>query len=141
VSIGGGAAGATPLALEATDLLDFVARYAPGDPGYLRQVGALIADQQGQRLLNLRRAVRAVEGAGPGVEGNITKLVHGQHMQAVTRLAMELAGPSAVASESSVLTRSYLYGRCVTIAGGTTEIMRNQIAERVLKLPRDPLVK
>jgi alkylation response protein AidB-like acyl-CoA dehydrogenase len=35
---------------------------------------------------------------------------------------------------------SYLYARCLTIAGGTSEIARNQVAERILGLPRDPLL-
>ena len=39
------------------------------------------------------------------------------------------------------LARAYLYPRCMTIAGGATEIVRNQIAERILELPRDPLAK
>ncbi|MDT7642676.1 MAG: hypothetical protein QOC83_6964, partial [Pseudonocardiales bacterium] len=38
-------------------------------------------------------------------------------------------------------TWAYLMSRCLTIAGGTSEIVRNQIAERLLGLPRDPLQK
>jgi alkylation response protein AidB-like acyl-CoA dehydrogenase len=37
--------------------------------------------------------------------------------------------------------RSYLWSRCLTIAGGTSEIARNQVAERILGLPRDPLLR
>jgi len=39
------------------------------------------------------------------------------------------------------LVHDYLFARCLTIGGGTSEIMRNTIAERILGLPRDPLVK
>ncbi|MBA2324483.1 MAG: acyl-CoA dehydrogenase [Pseudonocardiales bacterium] len=142
VSIGGGSGGIGSLfGIAAPDLLNLVSRYAPGDVGHLREVGALIADQQCQRLLNLRQAARAVQGSGPGPEGNITKLISGEHLQRVTELALKLAGPDAVTSQDGRLTRPYLYGRCLTIAGGTTEIVRNQIAERILKLPRDPLAK
>jgi alkylation response protein AidB-like acyl-CoA dehydrogenase len=141
VSIGGGSgSGESLLGFGAADLIPLIERRTPGDAGHLRTAGALIAEEHCQRLLNLRQAVRAVQGAGPGPEGNITKLVNGEHIQRVTEFALKVAGPTAITDDRS-LTRAYLYGRCYTIAGGTTEIVRNQIAERILKLPRDPLLK
>jgi alkylation response protein AidB-like acyl-CoA dehydrogenase len=141
VSIGGGGGSGSTLQMEATLLLGLIDRYAPGDQGHLRAAGRLISDQQCQRLLNLRQAARAVQGAGPGPEGNITKLLIGKHTQQCTELAVSLAGPDVVADGGGLLARGYLLGRCLTIAGGTTEIVKNQIAERILKLPRDPLLK
>jgi alkylation response protein AidB-like acyl-CoA dehydrogenase len=142
VSIGGGGGSSSGLLrITAPDLLPLISRYAPGDVGRLRETGGLIAEQQCQRLLNLRQAARAVTSAGPGPEGNITKLVSGLHLQRVTELAVNLAGPDAVVDADSPLPRAYLYSRCMTIAGGTTEIVRNQIAERILGLPREPQMK
>jgi alkylation response protein AidB-like acyl-CoA dehydrogenase len=54
---------------------------------------------------------------------------------------LELAGPAAITGHAPEVTYDYLFARCLTIAGGTSEIMRNTIAERILGLPRDPLVK
>jgi alkylation response protein AidB-like acyl-CoA dehydrogenase len=54
---------------------------------------------------------------------------------------MRLAGAAAVTGGNMLITMTYLYARCLTIAGGTSEIARNQIAERILGLPRDPLVQ
>jgi alkylation response protein AidB-like acyl-CoA dehydrogenase len=56
-------------------------------------------------------------------------------------LGIALAGTAAVVGANQKLIRSYLGSRAMTIAGGTSEITRNTIAERILGLPRDPLLK
>ena len=53
---------------------------------------------------------------------------------------MRLAGAAAVTGRNELIMRCYLWARCLTIAGGTSEIARNQVAERTLGLPRDPLL-
>ena len=92
-------------------------------------------------MLNLRRVSRAIAGAEPGPEGNVTKLLVAEHSQRVTELGMALAGAAAVTGGADGLARAYLGNRAMTIAGGTSEITRNTIAERILGLPRDPLLK
>jgi alkylation response protein AidB-like acyl-CoA dehydrogenase len=59
----------------------------------------------------------------------------------VTELAMRLAGPAAALGAEQRVSFEYLFDRCLSIAGGTSEITRNVIAERILGLPRDPLVR
>ena len=108
---------------------------------YVRRAGEIIADIHTLRLLNLRRATRAIAGAEPGPEGNVTKLLVAESGQHLTELAFELAGTAAVVEQTPQLTRSYLGNRAMTIAGGTSEITRNTIAERILGLPRDPLLR
>jgi alkylation response protein AidB-like acyl-CoA dehydrogenase len=54
---------------------------------------------------------------------------------------MRLAGAAAVTGGNMLITMTYLHARCLTIAGGTSEIARNQVAERILGLPRDPLIR
>ncbi|KWX66770.1 acyl-CoA dehydrogenase [Mycobacterium sp. NAZ190054] len=139
ISIGGGSGapmGTTPDHLIA--LLDS----SPGtSAGYVRQAGEVIGELHTLRLLNLRRATRAITGAEPGPEGNVTKLLVAESGQRLTELAFELAGTAAVTGRAPQLTGGYLGNRAMTIAGGTSEITRNTIAERILGLPRDPLLR
>jgi alkylation response protein AidB-like acyl-CoA dehydrogenase len=53
----------------------------------------------------------------------------------------DLAGPAAVTGAEELVSFEYLFDRCLSIAGGTSEITRNVIPERILGLPRDPLVR
>ena len=94
-------------------------------------------------LLNLRSANRAVAGSEPGPEGAITKLVLSEIGHEAADILTELNGPDApfmdgAAAMSNLLV---LMHRGMSIAGGTSEIKRNQIGERILGLPRDPLIK
>ncbi|MGB7358685.1 MAG: acyl-CoA dehydrogenase [Mycobacterium sp.] len=139
VSIGGGSGaigGTTPGHL--VELLDSSPATATM---YGRQAGEVIAEIHALRLLNLRRASRAIAGAEPGPEGNVTKLLVAESGQRLTELGFALAGTAAVVEQTPQLTRSYLGNRAMTIAGGTSEITRNTIAERILGLPRDPLLR
>jgi alkylation response protein AidB-like acyl-CoA dehydrogenase len=106
-----------------------------------QRTGEVIAESHVLRLLNLRRASRAILGTTAGPEANVAKLLTAESAQHQTELGMELAGTAAVVGLTPKLAASYLYARCLTIAGGTSEIMRNTIAERLLGLPRDPLVR
>jgi alkylation response protein AidB-like acyl-CoA dehydrogenase len=138
VSIGGGSGGASGFSPD--DLIKLLDA-APNGANYVRRAGESIAETHTLRLLNLRRASRAIAGAEPGPEGNVTKLLVAEAGQRITELGMELAGSAPVVGQAPKLLRSYLGNRAMTIAGGTSEITRNTIAERILGLPRDPLLK
>jgi alkylation response protein AidB-like acyl-CoA dehydrogenase len=138
ISIGRGSS--TTIAFSIDDLVKLLDS-APVPAAYVRPAGEVIAHFHTLRLLNLRRASRAIAGAEPGPEGNVTKLVLAEQQQRLTELGMELAGTAAVVGQMPRLMRSYMGGRAITIAGGTSEISRNTIAERILGLPRDPLLK
>ena len=94
-------------------------------------------------VLNQRSAYRAVTGGGPGPEGNITKLLLSELGHETAAIMAELAGPDAafLAGDGTMGAALMLMNRALSIAGGTSEIKRNQIAERILGLPRDPLVR
>jgi alkylation response protein AidB-like acyl-CoA dehydrogenase len=138
ISIGGGSGGASGFT---PDHLIKLLDASPAAANYVRRAGECIAETHTLRLLNLRRASRAIAGAEPGPEGNVTKLLVAESGQRITELGMELAGSAAVVGQAPKLLRSYLGNRAMTIAGGTSEITRNTIAERILGLPRDPLLK
>jgi alkylation response protein AidB-like acyl-CoA dehydrogenase len=106
-------------------------------------VGRFLAVEQAMGLLNLRRVVRAVAGAEPGPEGNVTKLVLAEQGHERAAILGALAGPDAAFTEGdgAMAALLMLSNRAMSIAGGTSEITRNQIGERILGLPRDPLLK
>ncbi|ODR27560.1 MULTISPECIES: acyl-CoA dehydrogenase [Mycolicibacterium] len=139
VSIGGGSGA---IGVGADDLIKLLDN-APGASStrWEHRVGEVIAELHALRLLNLRNASRAIVGGDTAAEANVSKLLQAESSQHVSELAMELAGTSAIAGRTPEVTRAYLYARCLTIAGGTSEIIRNTIAERLLGLPRDPLTK
>jgi alkylation response protein AidB-like acyl-CoA dehydrogenase len=127
--------------IDAYDLIDLLPGGVQADVGHDREVGKTIANEQVIRLLNLRAATRAVIGSGPGAEGNITKVLVSELAQSSTELAMKLLGDAGVDGENGSITYQYVFNRCLTIAGGTSEISRNVIAERILGMPRDPLIR
>jgi len=136
VSIGGGS-----VTMAADALLELLARHRSGDGGLARDVGALLIESYAAAALNLRQAARAVFDTGPGIEGNIAKLFGAEHAQRVADLALRIAGPGLLTGDDPEVLHDYLFSRCLTIAGGTSEVVRNLIAERILGLPRQPMPK
>ncbi|OBF53608.1 acyl-CoA dehydrogenase [Mycobacterium sp. 852002-50816_SCH5313054-b] len=106
------------------------------------RVGNYLADDHALRLLNLRRVARSVEGAGPGPEGNVTKLKLAEHMVDGAAISAALLGPEVALGDGqgALASRMIMGARGMSIAGGTSEVTRNQIAERILGMPRDPLI-
>jgi hypothetical protein len=138
VSIGGGNA-----IFPSMDLLNLLSRHGDRVPGAAARVGGILTTDHALRVLNLRRAQRAVVGAGPGPEGNVTKLVLSEHSHTRAALQADLMGPEVgfLEGDGAFAGYSQLATRAMSIAGGTSEITRNQIAERILGLPRDPLTQ
>ncbi|MEO6794067.1 MAG: acyl-CoA dehydrogenase [Mycobacterium sp.] len=107
------------------------------------RVGRFVADEHALRLLNLRRVARSIAGAGPGPEGNVTKLKLAEHMGDGAAIGAALLGPDVALLDGpgAMAGRMVMGARGIAIAGGTSEVTRNQIAERILGMPRDPLIK
>jgi 3-oxochol-4-en-24-oyl-CoA dehydrogenase len=140
VSIGGGDGGRIMPAEAFIAPLDAHPERLAGGAG---RVGRHIARTHMMSVLNQRSAFRAVTGADPGPEGNITKLLLSEIGHETAAIIAELAGPDGAFLEGKGGTAAMLVlmNRAMSIAGGTSEIKRNQIAERILGLPRDPLIK
>jgi alkylation response protein AidB-like acyl-CoA dehydrogenase len=141
VSIGGGAGNAMSLPPDA--LIGPLDAHPERLPGGAARVGRHLASTQAMTALNLRSAHRAVAGEGPGAEGNITKLLLSENGHEAAAILAELAGPDLAFLDGpgAIAGTLVLLNRSMSIAGGTSEIKRNQIAERILGLPRDPLIR
>lgn len=140
VSIGGGQGG---MAMPATSLVTMFDGNPDALYGGAARLGRYAAQQQAMGLLNLRSANRAVAGGEPGPEGAITKLVLSELGHEAVAIQVELLGPDAAFLDGAgtIAGNMVLAHRGMSIAGGTSEIKRNQIGERILGLPRDPLLK
>lgn len=140
VSIGNGQGGGGTIEL---DLVTLAQSADPGTDLMTDKLGSLLAEEQALSLLNLRSAERALTGTEPGAEGNVTKLVLAEFLIKRGEFAMAALGPNGAFLDEDSLSGvlAALSARGMTIAGGTSEITRNQIAERILGLPRDPLIK
>jgi alkylation response protein AidB-like acyl-CoA dehydrogenase len=91
------------------------------------------------RLLRLigGRAL-AVDADGPGAFSTLIKLAWSSLAQEVGELALDATGIAAVAGDDLSAAYRLLTSRSMTIAGGTTEVLKNLIGERVLGLPKEP---
>jgi alkylation response protein AidB-like acyl-CoA dehydrogenase len=141
VSIGGGSG--SDLSLPPGAFIGPLDAHPERLPGGTERVGRHIAAIQAMSVLNLRSAHRAVAGGGPGPEGNLTKLLISETGHEAAAILAALAGPDAAFLEGpgAMGASLVLMNRSMSIAGGTSEIKRNQIGERILGLPRDPLIK
>jgi alkylation response protein AidB-like acyl-CoA dehydrogenase len=131
-TIGGGVVGALK-AIEARGLAD--------DRLALAEVGGLAATGHALAVLGFRMTLQALAGADPsGSEAAVRKLLGVQHDQHVQEVGMEIMSADAAATdgEAGAWSAAFLFNRCLTIAGGTSDVQRNVIAERLLGLPRDP---
>jgi alkylation response protein AidB-like acyl-CoA dehydrogenase len=140
VSIGSGDGG---MSLPGSVLLPAFDRHPERLTGGAARLGRYIANVQACGLLNLRSANRAVAGGGPGPEGAMSKLILSENLHEAAAIYTELLGPDMafMDGEAAIANGLVLMHRGLSIAGGTSEIKRNQIGERILGLPRDPLIK
>jgi alkylation response protein AidB-like acyl-CoA dehydrogenase len=105
------------------------------DPIVRQRLAQLHIEAQVLRLLAYRGLTTAQRNGEPGPEGSLGKWLWAEVNQALTSFAMDLRGPRA-ALVDPIWSFRFLRARANSIEGGTTEILKNIVAERVLGLPR-----
>ncbi|MHB1724881.1 MAG: acyl-CoA dehydrogenase [Acidimicrobiales bacterium] len=121
-------------------LLRLVERHGRATPDTGRRLGSLLVEAQSIRLLSHRASLRTLAGTDAAATTSVRKLLGVEHEQRVQEEGLQLLGPEGVVLEGGGRrwAHGFLVTRCLTIAGGTSEIQRNVIAERILGQPRDP---
>jgi alkylation response protein AidB-like acyl-CoA dehydrogenase len=105
------------------------------DPVVAGQLGRLILAAQVGSLLDQRIAQLAVGGADPGPQASARKLIGVRYRQALSEFRMELTEGAGVIEDGNTV-HDFLNTRCLTIAGGTEQILLTMAGERLLGLPR-----
>ncbi|WP_421120477.1 acyl-CoA dehydrogenase family protein [Aquihabitans daechungensis] len=127
------------------DLLDLV-RAAGGvaDPLLRQRLARLHTTEEILRLIRLRTVSALVRGSSPGPEASIRKVMADEHGQAIMELAKDLTGAGGMLSDTGPLATDpdiwnygFLFAPALTVGGGTGDVQRNILAERVLGLPHD----
>ncbi len=149
-SIGGEAVGGSPVSR--------LMERAKGttDPIVRQQLAQAYIESRLIRLNNERAANKRKSGGEAGPEGSITKLMQAEFNQRLQNLSLQIEGASGMAWEGSPLSKTERVGRSPqvdpdalvafgflraqanTIEGGTSDVMRNILGERVLGLPKEP---
>ncbi|WP_447762487.1 acyl-CoA dehydrogenase family protein [Sphingopyxis panaciterrae] len=128
-------------------LLDFAAATPDGHGGTMlddravrQQLAEALAEEQGERFFQARLRTMVSKGENPGALAGMVKLAYASRYQKTNGLALELRGLAGIAPEAEDAAASdvqydYIYSTVMRIAGGADEVLRNQIAERVLGMP------
>ena len=135
-----------PMLDKLTGLLDGLridGRSAADDPHVRQQMAGFRIEIQALKLAGYRQLTQQLRGNPPGPEGSVGKLAGSELYVRMAHFALELLGPYAQCAlgEAAGIDQGYwarraLGSRLYTIAGGTSEIMRNIVGERVLGLPK-----
>ncbi len=105
------------------------------DPIVRQRIAGFQTGVEAMRLGAMRSLTMTMKTGIPGPEGSLGKLQWAKYAQDMTEMASEIAGPEGVTAGSELSYR-LLRSRANSIEGGTTEVLQNIVAERVLGLPK-----
>ena len=129
-------------------LLDLVReRGGVADPALRQRLVDLFIEMEILRLIRLRTVSARIRGEQPGAEASVRKILADEHGQRIMGLAKDLSGPQAMLADEpdsgplgsapALWHFGYLFSQALTIGGGTGDVQRNIVAERVLGLPHE----
>jgi alkylation response protein AidB-like acyl-CoA dehydrogenase len=108
-------------------------RTAADDPVLRQKLARVYLEAELLKLISDRAISAELHGRPMGPEGSIAKLVWSETEQHLTEVAADVLGPDALSGQWA---RDRVYSRALTIAGGTTQVNKNILAQRILGLPR-----
>ena len=131
-----GAASAAAVRIALGQLMELAReRGVDEDPVIRQRIAQLYIESEALRLTSWRGLTQIMKTGIPGPEGSLPKWQWSDTNQKLSELAVEIQGEDGLDRESD-WTYRFLRSRANSIEGGTTEILRNIVAERVLGLPR-----
>ena len=114
------------------------------DAVFRQRLAQLYIEAEVLRLIRLRMVSAQVRGQPPGAEASVRKALSDEHGQHIMNLAKDLAGAGGMIAGAGPLGSrdaqwhyGFLFSAALTVGGGTSEVQRNIVAERVLGLPHD----
>ena len=131
----------------AADIVDEVRKTGVSDAVMRQRIAAIWSEHVILDIIRLRTLTARLRGEQPGPEASIRKIMADEHGQRAMEIARDLIGADAMLvgtreGEKTLRSRSwysgYMFSRALTIGGGTGEVQRNILGERVLGLPAEP---
>ena len=146
LSTGGVLWGNGPTAL---DVIDEARALGVSHPILRQRLASLYIEHTVLEIIRMRTLTARLRGTQPGPEASIRKIMADEHGQRVMEVARDITGADAmvIGPDDSVAGKhirskswysGYMFSKALTIGGGTGEVQRNILGERVLGLPSEP---